>query len=29
MIIYDDTEDTYGEYHALYISQVDIYNHSY
>ena len=29
MIVYDDTEDKYDEYHVLYISQVDIYNYSY
>ena len=29
MIVYDDTEDKYDEYHALYISQADIYNYSY
>ena len=29
MIVYDDTEDKYDEYHDLYISQVDIYNYPY
>ena len=29
MIVYDDTEEMYGVYYALYISQVDIYNYYY